>query len=95
MRINWTPADEDARIRFEGFKTTHGGNSPMIMCDTADDGSLTIPASIVDGFLGLSFDGWGSFWLTRYRRGFGAVDQGNSVGLEVASMRGCTPMVLY
>lgn len=86
--ITWVPDDGGATIRWEMISAFHAGDGPMVLCETEDDGSLTVPASIVEQYIP-DRTIYETFQLSRYHLATAAVDHGNSVGIEVATRRIC------
>ena len=88
LQVTWTPAD-GARVRLEAIPWNHGGARDRIYCDTADTGSMTVPADIVDEFLQGSDEFHGLLILTRYRRSVAGLGNGHEVAIELASSWQC------
>ncbi len=88
LTITWTPAGPASVVRWEMVAAPHAGQGPMVLCETADTGSLTVPAAIVGQYL-LDRGPYETLRLSRYRRELVQVDHGNVVSLEIASIRRC------
>lgn len=69
--IRWTPEPGDARIQIALYLGWHGTPwTDLLICETADDGELVIPAATIDpmSYLdGAALFQWPS-WISRYRR---------------------------
>lgn len=69
LTLRWTPpgssADGAARVTVKLDISHHGGTRGMITCDTADDGELTIAASLVTRLVSLGVAGFPSIVVTR------------------------------
>ncbi len=54
VEFTWTPTDTDARVRLTiNANSTGGHGSPyqaILECDSADDGSLTVPQAMIEAF---------------------------------------------
>jgi hypothetical protein len=73
LQLKWTPgAVSTSKMMVEVNITNHGAHKGKISCETADDGSLEIPASLVDGLKALGVSGFPSVDLTRLSRGTSA-----------------------
>lgn len=57
--------DGPAQMHVELNIANHGGTPARVVCTTADDGELAIPASLIDRLLELGFSGFPSLTLTR------------------------------
>jgi hypothetical protein len=67
LALVWTAgtANPDARIEIDVDISHHGGLKGQIICDTADDGSLTIPATMVTKLINLGVAGFPSVQIRR------------------------------
>lgn len=88
LELEWIPAGDGARVRWEMFSFMHAGNGPVLRCVTDDDGELTVAAELVERYL-LDRTAFETYELSRFRRAQAALEDGGSVGLEVASVRTC------
>ncbi len=86
--ITWEPADGGDTIRWEMVAAPHAGQGPMVLCETADTGTLTVPAALMEQYL-IDRGPYETLRLSRYTRATVPVDQGNAVSLEIASIRRC------
>lgn len=67
LTLTWTPkgASSDAKIHVKLDVSHHGGSKGEISCDTDDDGSLAISATLVTQLLDLGVAGFPSIVVTR------------------------------
>lgn len=67
MRLRWAPPARDvgSSILVEVDISHHGGSKGKIACETADNGSLDIAASLVDNLKALGISGYPRVELTR------------------------------
>lgn len=66
MTITWSPATKaGSMIHVKVDISHHGGVRGQITCDTADDGSLTIAASLVTGLYNLGVSGYPTTVISR------------------------------
>jgi len=88
-----------ARIEVEMDISHHGGIKGQILCDTADDGSLTISAALMTRLINLGVAGFPSVVVRRVKTGtaltnFGRVElrvtSSQEVGLTVPGVTSCT-----
>jgi hypothetical protein len=65
--LTWTPSDSDVdrRVLVEVNIANHGGIPARIECSTLDEGSLAIPAALVNGLLNAGYSGFPSVTVTR------------------------------
>jgi hypothetical protein len=77
LDVWWEPAGGTARVVVEMGADHHAGTNTYARCETDDAvGTLTIPASIVDGVLTAGAGGLGSTTLVRYRASTTPTDRG-------------------
>lgn len=88
FEVSWT-AVGDERVRVEVIPYNHGGAKDRIYCDSPDDGALTIPAVLVDEFMGGGQEFHGLFILTRYHLGVETLGNGHQIALEIGSSWQC------
>jgi len=65
VELSWTPSPAAGRITVKLDVSHHGGAKGLLECSTADDGSLSVPASLVTELLGLGVAGFPSIVLSR------------------------------
>jgi hypothetical protein len=84
--VDWAPAlsADDSRIFIEMDISHHGGAKGRIDCDTADDGSLSIPQSLIAGLINLGYAGFPTIHIARSSVGGGNIEAGRVV-LEITS----------
>lgn len=84
--VKWTPAGGQ-RVRWEMVSAFHAGDGPMVLCESPDDGSIVVPAALIDRYQQdrTQFEVWE---LTRYDQATAAVGE-HLVGLEVGTRRVC------
>jgi hypothetical protein len=84
MQVSWTvPGKPDlARMRVLVDISHHGGTKGKIECDVADNGSLSIDSTLVNGLLDMGVAGFPKTELHRYTQGTATVSKG-IVRLEV------------
>ena len=84
IHILWAPAGKDVGSRVEVYVdiSHHGGSKGKIECETADNGSLDIDASLVDALKALGMSGWPTIEVTRRTTGTNAQAH---VDLEIES----------
>jgi len=88
IELRWAApgaAGAGSRIKVKLDISHHGGTRGMVTCDTADDGSLTIGASLVTRLVGLGVAGYPSIVVTRENAASVAVG-GGRVSLVVSSV---------
>ncbi|MFH1464039.1 MAG: hypothetical protein ABIO70_06620 [Pseudomonadota bacterium] len=85
--ITWTPSGEHgARVRWEMLQEVHLAMGPRLRCETEDDGSLTIPASLMQAYLQSERQ---TYVLSRYTRDQVEITAGHPLDFEVRSSVGC------
>ncbi|MFZ5442927.1 MAG: hypothetical protein ACOZQL_23175 [Myxococcota bacterium] len=86
LDLQWTPGSTStgARIEVEIDISHHGGLRGQIVCDTADDGALSIGADLVTRLIGLGVSGFPTIVVRRIKTG-STVIQGGRVDFEVLS----------
>lgn len=85
LHVTWTAGDTSlAQIHVKLDISHHGGSKGMIECDTADDGSLDIPASLMTDLLALGSAGFPTIIVTRLAESTAHIPQG-VVTLTVSS----------
>lgn len=78
LALTWTaPTDATATVHVKLDISHHGGSKGKIECDTADDGALTLEASLVDALLALGAAGYPTIIVTRSTTGHAAVATGH------------------
>jgi len=67
LELTWTAPSKatSSRIQVKLDISHHGGSKGKIECDVADDGTLTIPATLVDALTALGVAGFPTIVLTR------------------------------
>ena len=87
LTVTWTPSgDPAARVRWEMLQNIHNAQGPRIRCDLEDTGSLTVPASLIAGYL---FGPTHTFTLTRYTVDEVPMPGSASIAFEVQASRYC------
>jgi hypothetical protein len=87
LTITWTPSGEEGvRVRWEMLQEYHQAMGPRIRCETDDDGSLTLPASLIEAYTVTTRQ---LLVLTRFRRERMEPVPGHSVDFELASSVAC------
>jgi hypothetical protein len=86
LALRWpAPGQTDlARIEIKVDISHHGGAKGKIECDVADDGSLDIPATLVDQLVELGVAGFPTVAIARVARSPVAAGNPERVALEVA-----------
>jgi hypothetical protein len=86
LTLRWTAAQspDASRIGVELDVSHHGGTKGKIVCETADSGSLEIPASQVTGLLRLGVAGFPAIVVTRSNTGTASTSNGK-VELVISS----------
>jgi hypothetical protein len=84
LLLRWTPPARDIGSTLSVLidVSHHGGSKGKIECETEDDGSLDIPASLVDALKALGVSGWPQIEFTRKTVG---VNPQVHVNLEIQS----------
>jgi hypothetical protein len=101
LDLAWTPpADGNAAtVHVQLDISHHGGTKGKIECETADDGSLSIAASLVDGLLALGAAGYPTVILSRDATGSALVPAGRvdlaitaqvELPIDVPGVQSCT-----
>jgi hypothetical protein len=68
--LSWEAAEaEGSRIEVVIDISHHGGQKGEIVCEAADDGTLTIPADLVSGLIDLGFSGYPTVLISRIALG--------------------------
>jgi hypothetical protein len=82
--LRWdAPAEPGTRVRVTVDISHHGGQKGEIRCESEDDGSLEIPASLNEALIALGVAGYPSLQVTRLSSGAVALAQGQvSFSLE-------------
>jgi len=101
LDLTWTPGSTStaATIEVELDISHHGGLRGQILCETADDGSLTIGADLTTRLINLGVSGFPTIKVRRVKRGHtvlaaGRVDfkaiSGVELGLTIPGLTSCT-----
>lgn len=101
LEVRWTPgsASTAARIEADVDISHHGGIRGQILCDTADDGSLTIGAGLVTRLINLGVSGFPTIVVRRVKTGNTLVPAGRidfkalsqtEVKLDIPGLVSCT-----
>jgi hypothetical protein len=87
LALAWTPSDvAGARIRWDMTQDVHLSQGPRVRCETADTGSLTLPAELMDAYVHGKKHG---LTLTRYTLDAVQVPGVGQVAFEVGTSVGC------
>lgn len=86
--LTWTNPDPGARIRLELISMMHAGNGPMVLCESDDTGSITVPAAIVDRYL-IDRTPYQTWQLSRFRRASAEVAANTYFVMDLISRRIC------
>ncbi|MFH1468861.1 MAG: hypothetical protein ABIO70_31020 [Pseudomonadota bacterium] len=87
LTLTWTPSGEaGARVRWEMLQDVHLMQGPRIRCETDDDGSFTVPASLLAQYLQSERQ---NLTLTRYVREQIELQPGRTLQFEAAASVGC------
>jgi hypothetical protein len=87
--VTWQPpATGGSFIRYFMIAFKHSGHSNMVVCETEDDGSLTVPASMIDRYLQDQTIN-DSIHVDRVMRSVVELDNGYHYVLELSSSRVC------
>lgn len=81
--LQWTPAEQEARVRVSVNVDQHGNSPITLRCDMDDDGEGIISASLVEIFLDYGVSGFASGSIVR--------QTADSIQLEA----GCTDLRVY
>lgn len=67
VQLRWTPPGKDvgSTVAVKVDISHHGGSKGKIECETADNGSLDISASLIDALKALGMSGWPVIEVTR------------------------------
>lgn len=67
VQLHWTPPGQDVGTTIEVIMdlSHHGGSKGKIECETADNGSLEVSASLVDALKALGVTGWPTIEVSR------------------------------
>ncbi len=78
LALTWAPpsVDLDARVHVEVNIANHGGVPAKIVCETDDDGELTVAADVVTGLLDVGWSGFPSVTFTRRSADVAETDDG-------------------
>lgn len=101
LDLTWTPGSTAtaATIEVEVDISHHGGIRGQILCETVDDGSLTIGADLTTRLINLGVSGFPTIKVRRVKRGYtvlsaGRVDfkatSGVELGLTIPGLTSCT-----
>ena len=100
LALTWTaPAATGQTVRVALDISHHGGSKGRILCDTADDGSLTVAAELVSQLLDLGIAGFPTVIVTRSATGSTNVATGHvelailsivERPVTIAGLRSCT-----
>ncbi|MBL8915327.1 MAG: hypothetical protein JNM17_31780 [Archangium sp.] len=97
LDLQWTAGSTAtaARIEVEIDISHHGGLRGQILCDTADDGSLTIGGTLTTRLINLGVSGFPTMKVRRIKKSStGRVDfkvvSGTEVGLTIPGLTSCT-----
>ncbi len=100
LDLAWTAGTQSSpRITVRLDISHHGGTRGKIECDTADDGSLTIGASLLTQLVSLGVAGYPTIVVTRVASGSTAIRAGRveltvssevETAVEIPNLRSCT-----
>lgn len=97
LDVQWTAGSTstNARIEVEVDISHHGGLRGQILCDTADDGSLTIGATLTTRLIALGVSGFPTMVVRRVKKStLGQVNfnvvSSTEVGLTIPGLTSCT-----
>ena len=81
VTIQWTPSNvaNNSTISITVDISHHGGTAGIIECECPDDGSVTIPAPLIDQLKALGYFGWPKIEFTRR-----TVARDSATGVELA-----------
>ena len=86
--LTWTPSgDPAARIRWDMEQDVHLAQGPRIRCESADTGSLSVPAALIDAYL---YGQLHRLTFTRTTEEAVALPGGGTYHFEVGSRATCT-----
>ncbi len=86
--ITWEPAAAPATVTLEVIAVYHAGNGPMIRCDSPEDGSIVVPAAIVDAYLPHRTPAE-VLQVTRWTEGLADAGQDRAFALRIGSQQAC------
>jgi len=86
VTLTWTGATKvgNSKVHVKLDISHHGGTKGMLECDTDDDGSLDLPAALVQKLLDLGVAGYPTIIVTRFSTGSTTIAEGR-VDLVVSS----------
>jgi hypothetical protein len=85
VNLTWTPPSSSAsKIQVKLDISHHGGTKGKIVCETADSGSLTLPASMLTQLIKLGVAGYPTIVVTRLASGSATISAGR-VDLVISS----------
>lgn len=100
LDLAWTaPTQTGSRVQVHLDISHHGGTRGKVECDTADDGAMTLSASLVTQLLALGVAGYPSIVVTRVTTGTAAIPAGRvdlsvtsdiETAVEIPNLRSCT-----
>jgi hypothetical protein len=88
LSLSWTPGQVGDRVRLQLASANHGSQFPAVICETEDDGALTVDAALVQAWQ----DTWlpvPSWRLERIHEASGEV-AGVPVELQAQALEGCS-----
>ncbi len=88
LEISWEPVMAPSTITLEIIAVYHAGNGPMIRCDSPDDGSIVVPASIIDGYLPHQTPAE-VIQITRWTEDVADLGQDRGFALRIGSQQAC------
>jgi len=88
LEITWVPAAAPSTITLEFIAVYHAGNGPMIRCDSPDDGSIVVPAAIIDAYLPHRTPAE-VIQITRWTEGMADLGQDRSFALRLGYQQAC------
>ncbi len=88
LELAWEPVSAPGTVTLEIIAVYHAGNGPMIRCDSPDDGSIVIPADIVDGYLPHQTPAE-VLQITRWTQGLADLGDERAFALRLGSQQAC------
>ena len=88
LELSWEPVSAPGTVTLEIIAVYHAGNGPMIRCDSPEDGSIVIPAALLDAYLPHQTPAE-VIQITRWTEALADLGQERAFALRIGSQQAC------
>jgi hypothetical protein len=86
--LSWEPVSAPGTVTLEIIAVYHAGNGAMVRCDSPEDGSIVVPAAIIDAYLP-SRTPAEVIQITRWTEGRADLGDDRAFALRLGSQQAC------